>query len=340
MARLRNDYWMGMAPAVLDAFVACNDEPDAGYGDDVFTAQAVQHIKNLIGDQNVEVHLVPSCTHANALVPIQALGPCGALLSPETGHINVHEAAALEAAGHKIITIATVNGKLTSELIRKKCASYSGPHMAVPKMVYVSNSTELGTVYSRKELLDIRHVCDEENLLLYLDGARLGQAVATGLIDFPDIADCCDAFTIGCTKNGAKDGEAIVLVNAALRPNFRNLMKQRGAMLAKGKFLGAQLIALFEDGMYLSLAREAQNAAHALREGIQSLGYSFSVDSPTNQLFPVFPVHLVEELMKHHDFYEWGEPVGGSRTVRLVTSWKTTPEDVESFLADVRRIGQ
>jgi len=339
VANFRNDYTGGMHAHVLEAVTANNSRPDKGYGEDEFTAQAVEHIKKLVGSRAAEVHLVPSCTQANSLVPIQALRPCEAILSPETGHIYVHEAGALEAAGHKIIPIATTDGKLTPSLIREKLAAFSGDHMVVPRMVYLSNSTELGTVYTRRELLDIRTMCDEEDLLLYLDGARLGQAVATGLIDFPDVADCCDAFTIGCTKNGATAGEAVVLVNPAFHPNFRQLMKQRGAMLAKGKLLGVQLLSLFEDGLYLSLAQRAQNAAHALREGIASLDYTFFVDSPTNQIFPIFPTRIIGELDTLHEFYTWGKPYGDHATVRLVTSFETTPDEVQSFLADLQRIG-
>ena len=186
----------------------------------------------------------------------------------------------------------------------------------------------------------MRDACDRNSLFLYLDGARLGQALVTDAVSFEDFARYCDAFYIGGTKNGALYGEAIVLVNLQFQGRFRNLMKQHGTMLAKGKFIGAQFVALFEDDLYLSLARVAKDRANTLREGILDLGYLLHVETETNQIFPVFPVTVIEELKKLHEFYDWGEPEGAEGTVRLVTSWKTTPDDVASFLADLRRIGQ
>ena len=256
-----------------------------------------------------------------------------AVIAAETGHICVHETGSVEQDGHKVIHCPASDGKLTAEIIRSVLASHSGEHMVVPRLVYISNTTELGTVYTCSELEALHGICAEQGLILYCDGARLGSAMDAGDTAFSHYARFCDAFTIGGTKNGLLFGEALVVTNAALFPFFRHCMKQQGAILAKGRLLGVQFRAVLKDGLYLDLARHANALARRLTGGLRAKGVPLLVDSPSNQVFPIFPNETVKRL-EEQAVFEVQQPVDSGHTcIRLVTAWNSAEEDVERFLA-------
>ena len=264
MLYFRNDYGTGAHPAVLEALCGTNMELTPGYGTDQYTRQAAETIRDLCGVPDA-VHFLMGGTQANKTAIAAFLRPYEAVLAAASGHICVHEAGAVEQDGHAVLRLPAPDGKLTPELLRSAMAGPVNEHTVVPRLAYISNTTELGTVYTRPELLALRRCCDELGLYLYCDGARLGSAMDAGGTGFADYGACCHAFTIGGTKNGLLLGEALVIVEPALRPGFRNCMKQQGAMLAKGRLLGVQFEAVLRDGLYLSLAAHAN--AQAKRSG-------------------------------------------------------------------------
>ncbi len=271
------------------------------------------------------------------LITIAAhLAPYEAVIAAHTGHVNVHETGAIEATGHKVCTAYAPDGKLTPELVESVLAQHNGTeHMVAPRLVYISDTTEIGTIYTRAELAALRRCCDDHGLFLYLDGARLGSALTAEGNDLtlPDLAALTDAFTIGGTKNGALFGEALVL--ARPHGHFRWHMKQRGAVLAKGRLLGIQFETLLKDGLYFDLARHANALAVRLRDGMAALGIPFPVPSPSNQQFPVLPNGAVAALEAKGYGFEADHAVDEGHTcVRFVTSWATPPEAVEQLLAD------
>ena len=250
MINFRNDYSAGAHPAVLEALCATNMELTPGYGTDTYCQEAAEAIRALCGAPEAAVHFFTGGTQVNKTAIGAYLRPWEAVIAAETGHICVHETGSVEQDGHKVIHCPASDGKLTAEIIRSVLASHSGEHMVVPRLVYISNTTELGTVYTRSELEALHGICAEQGLILYCDGARLGSAMDAGDTAFAHYARFCDAFTIGGTKNGLLFGEALVVTNAALFPFFRHCMKQQGAILAKGRLLGVQFRAVLKDGLY------------------------------------------------------------------------------------------
>ena len=259
------------------------------------------------------------------------------MISVHTGHVNTHETGAIEATGHKVCSIRAEDGKLTPALVEAVLREHNGTeHMVAPKMVYVSDSTEIGTIYTKAELQALRACCDKHGLLLFLDGARLASALTAPGNDltFADLAALTDMFYIGGTKNGALFGEALVVTSP--NAHFRWHMKQRGAVLAKGRLLGVQFKAMLEDGLYLDMGRHANEMAFRLRDGMAALGYTFPVPSPTNQQFPVLPNTVAKQLEEMGYAFEAQEDVDDDHTlVRFVTSWATPAEAVEQFLKDL-----
>ena len=333
MLFFRNDYSNGAHPKVLEALCQTNLELTIGYGEDHYCQKASDRIRFLCRCPQAQVHYLVGGTQANKVALGAFLRPWEAVITAATGHIQVHEAGAIEHNGHRLYTIATADGKLQPAKIRELVNLYSQDETAAePKLVYISNTTELGTVYSLEELQALRAVCDELELLLYCDGARLGCAMAVSDAGFADYAACCDAFTIGGTKNGLLFGEALVITNPRLMPSFRRCLKQQGAMLAKGRLLGLQFMAALEDGLYLQLAQHAVKMAQQLNTGLEALGLPMLIHSPSNQLFPVLPDAVVERLAKTVSFEYWSRVDENHSCIRFVTAWHTTQEEVQALL--------
>lgn len=329
MLNFRNDYSAGAHPAVMEALCRTNLELTPGYGTDSYCREAADLIRSLCGAPEAAVHFFTGGTQVNKTALAAFLRPYEAVIAPASAHICVHESGAIEQDGHKVLHLPAPDGKLTPEAVRGAVSAHSGEHMVLPRLVYVSNTTELGTVYSRAELEALRAVCGELDLYLYCDGARLGCAIEAGGAGFADYAALCDAFTIGGTKNGLLFGEALVIANPALQPCFRHCMKQQGAILAKGRLLGVQFDALFTDGLYFELSRHAIEMAEGLKAVLHEKGVEFYLESPTNQQFVILDDRKAEALKSQVAFSFW-EKYGPDRTVaRFCTSWSTTAEDLE-----------
>ncbi len=330
-----NDYSEGAHPKILEAIIHANLIQNTGYGLDDHCSNARALIKKEIRREDADIHFIVGGTQTNLITISTALRPWQAVISTDKGHINVHETGAIEATGHKVIAMPCKDGKLTPAHIQTALDLHSDEHMVQPKMVYISNSTEIGTQYTKKELESLHHMCRQKGLYLFLDGARLGSALTSSVNDLTleDIAALTDVFYIGGTKSGALFGEALVICHPDLKPDFRYMIKQRGAMLAKGWLLGIQFEELFSNNLFFDLAAHANDMSALLRKGIAKCGYSFLADSMTNQLFPIFPDHVIAKL--EHDFqFIDQERVDDSHTsVRLVTSWATSEEACHRFIS-------
>lgn len=339
MYSFRNDYSEGAHPKVLEALTETNLTQTVGYGLDPFCEEAAITIRRLCNAPEADVHFLVGGTQVNLITIAAHLRPYEAAIAAHTGHINVHETGAIEAAGHKVCTAYSPDGKLTPELVESVLRAHSTEHMVFPRLVYISDTTEIGTVYTKVELTALRRCCDDYGLFLYLDGARLGSALTAEGNDLtlPDLAALTDAFTIGGTKNGALFGEALIL--AKPHQHFRWYMKQRGGVLAKGRLLGIQFQALLSDGLYFDLARHANAMGIRLRDGMAALGVPFPVPSPSNQQFPVLPNGVIAALEAKGYQFETDHPVDEAHTcVRFVTSWATPESAVEELLRDLKQI--
>jgi len=316
----------------MEALCRTNMDLTAGYGLDPCCQAAADTIRRLCGQSGAAVHFLVGGTQANKTAIAAFLRPYEAVVAASTAHICVHETGSVEQDGHKILHFPAPDGKLTPAMLRAAAASHTGEHMVVPRLAYISNTTELGTVYSREELRALREACDALGMYLYCDGARLGSAMDAGGTDFADYGGTCDAFTVGGTKNGLLFGEALVIVRPELQPGFRHCMKQQGAMLAKGRLLGVQFDALLRDGLYLSLAAHANALARQLTEGLAALDVPLLVDSPSNQVFPILPDAAAAALEAQCAFEVQERLAGGQTCIRLVTAWNTREEDVTALL--------
>lgn len=343
MIRFNCDYSEGAHPRILEKLAQTNLEQAPGYGQDTYCRQAADLIKSLCQTPQAEVHFLAGGTQTNLTVIAACLRPYQTVISADSGHINVHETGAIEATGHRILTVPGQNGKLTAEQIARCCKEHwldDNPEFAPqPKLVYISFPTEYGTLYSKEELSAIRRVCDENNLFLFADGARLGYGLeAPGNdVTLADLAACCDVFYIGGTKIGALLGEAVVIVNPKLQKDFRYFMKQKGAMLAKGRILGIQFLALFEDGLYFKLSKHADEMAQIIRQACAECGFEFLYDSPTNQQFPIMPDDLIKQLEELYAFSHTKRLDHRRSAIRICTSWATRREDVEQLVADIHK---
>lgn len=342
MIRFNSDYTEGCHPAILERLAETNMEQTAGYGTDEYCMRAAAKIKEVCEAPDADVHFLVGGTQTNVTVISAALRHYQGVITATSGHINVHETGALEACGHKCLTIDSADGKLTAEQI----AAYTDAHFAdasvehtvQPKMVYISNPTEVGTIYKKEELEAISRVCRERKLYLFMDGARLGYGLACKENDLtlPDIAWLTDVFYIGGTKVGALFGEAVVITNDELKVDFRYNIKQHGGMLAKGRLLGIQFLTLFEENRYMEISAHAARLAEHLREELSALGVSFLVDSPTNQQFPILPDTVLAELEKKY-VYEYQKRIDeGHSAVRFCTCWATKEEHVEALIEDIK----
>ena len=332
MIRFSNDYSEACHPLILEALVATNLEGNFGYSRDPHSEKAHELIRKAVACPTADVHILVGGTQTNTTVIASALRPHEAVITAATGHIVGHESGAIEATGHKCITCPAVDGKLTPALVRAAAAAHTEEYTVKPRMVYISQTTELGTLYNLPELEALSETCRELGLYLFLDGARLGSALATGLFTLPDLARLCDVFYIGGTKNGAMMGEALVIVNDALKPDFRYHLKQRGGMMAKGWLLGLQFEVLMQNDLYIQLAQHANAVALKLKDGIAALGYRFTSDSITNQQFVVLPNAVLEQLNGRFTWEVMSRPDANHTEIRLVTSWATPESAADAFV--------
>ncbi|HBV88879.1 MAG TPA: threonine aldolase [Desulfosporosinus sp.] len=337
MYSFKDDYSEGAHPRILNALIASNLEQLAGYGEDKYSLEAIDLIKQRIQRDDIYIHLFSGGTQTNLTVISAFLRPHEAAIAANTGHILVHETGAIEATGHKIISCEVKDGKLAPAHIKTVLDTHTDEHMVKPKLVYISNPTEIGSIYSKGELKQLSQFCKENNLYLYLDGARLGSALCSeeNDIELSDLAILVDAFYIGGTKNGALLGEALVICKDSLNEDFRFYIKQRGGLLAKGRVLGIQFLELFKDDLFFDLARHANAMARLLRNEISRAGYTFLTHSTSNQIFPILPNWLIEKLQEKYSFYIWAKIDTDHSAIRIVTSWATQEEAVSAFIEDI-----
>ncbi|POR39054.1 Pyridoxal phosphate-dependent transferase, major domain protein [Tolypocladium paradoxum] len=329
-----DDYSEGAHPQVLEALVASNATQETGYGNDRYCAAARQHIRHHLGRDDVGIFFVPSGTSANAISIAACLRPHEAVIAASSGHVVTRETGAVEAGGHKIINVAPENGKLTPESIGKALDdNWHYPHMAKPRLVYISNATEVGTVYSKEELAAIKLLCEDKGLLLFMDGARIGAALtsATNDMTLGDIVELTDMFWIGGTKNGALLGEAVVVKHPGLAEDFDFYVKQHGSLLAKSRIMGVEFAELFRGGLYFDLARRGNAAAEKLSRSIAGAGYALRAATETNQVFAVLPLGLVKQLQQDFVFYVWEKCGADWAVVRLLTTWATDGAQLDKF---------
>lgn len=333
-----NDYSEGAAAEILDKMLESNLSKQSGYGSDVFCLSAKEKIKNAL-NADAEIFFVSGGTQANKIVIASILKNYEGVIAADTGHISVHEAGAIENTGHKVIGLKSKNGKIDADAIRKYCSEFyadvNHEHMVYPGMVYLSQPTEYGSIYLKKELESIGEICKEYEMPLFIDGARLAYALGSCECDtdLADIAGLCDVFYIGGTKCGALIGEAIVFTNKGLCKHFFTNMKLFGGVLAKGRLLGIQFDILFTDNLYKRLGKSGVDAAMKIKKALLQKGYELYIDSPTNQQFIVVDDALRERLSKYVAFGFMETLENGKHVIRFCTSWATKDEDVERLIA-------
>ena len=344
--KFETDYQEGAHPKILERLVATNLEQTSGYGDDVHCERAKNLIRQSIGKPNAEIFFTVGGTQSNTIAIKFLLNPCEGVVSISSGHINVHESGAIEATGHKIITLPHHNGLMDASdlknFLEKFYADPTWEHMVQPGMVYISYSSEYGTLYTKKMLTEINAVCDKYNLKFFIDGARLGAGLMSEASDMniQDIADLCDVFYIGATKNGALFGEAIVFSKPekfSLK-TFRTLVKQQGGLLAKGRLLGIQFETLFEDSLYFENAAHADTQAMKIKKAFTDAKIPFLFESFTNQQFPILTQEQNKKLSENFDYEIWENLEDGRVAVRFCTSWATTDEAVEKLNNEIKKI--
>ena len=344
MIRFENDYAEGAHERILKRLLETNEEQTPGYGMDKYCENAKAYIRKACDMENADVHLLVGGTQTNTTVIASILRPHQGAVAAITGHIAVHETGAIEATGHKVLTLPSDDGKIRAEQVKEMYDAHwndvTHEHMVQPGLVYISHPTENGTTYSRAELEALSKVCREHGLPLFLDGARLGYGLVSKDSDLSmaDIARLCDVFYIGGTKVGALCGEAVVITNDALKKDFRYFIKQRGGLLAKGRLLGIQFETLFEDGLYYEIASHAVEMAMMIREAFIEKGYSFRYDSVTNQQFPILRNDVLSELGKKYSFSFWEKFDDNHSVVRFCTSWATKKENVEMLIEDIKAL--
>lgn len=338
MYSFKSDYLEGAHPRILDRLIQTNTTQQKGYGEDEYALEAKAVLREKLQYPEADIYFVSGGTQTNLIVISALLRVHEAVISAQTGHIYANETGAIEAVGHRIITRLSEDGKLTPAHIEQVLREYSlRPHVVKPRMVYISNATELGSCYTKPELEQLYGYCREHQLLLFMDGARLGNALALpeNALQLSDLKDLCDVYYIGGTKNGSLLGEAIVFNDPSLAEDFDYILKQKGALLAKGRLLGVCFLELFRDDLYFSLAAHANRMAAKMADAFRDLGYSFLTPSFTNQIFPVLPYDLIHKLAKEYDFYIWKEVDPGHAAIRLITSWATEESQVDTFIHDV-----
>lgn len=340
MIYFASDYSQGAHPKVMDALVKTNMEHTDGYGMDEYCKKASDIIKNIV-KRDCEVHMMVGGTPCNAILIANSLRPYESVITVKTGHIYSHETGAIEATGHRVVAMDGVDGKINPELIDLAYGEFQDEHTIRPKMVYISQPTEIGTIYKKEEIKKIREKCLEKDMYLYIDGARLGAALTCEENDtsIEEISELCDAFYIGGTKNGALLGEALVIFNEEMNKDFRFMIKRHCGLLARGRIIGVQFVALMEGGrnsLFYEIGRHENEMAEILRGELKKLGIKFFSDSPTNQIFPILPVEIVESLEEKFKFHRWAEEKDGYLPIRLVTSWGTSEDEVRELIEKVR----
>lgn len=333
-----NDYSDGGHTAILTAIAEDNLKQQSGYGADDISEQARELLRERTRQPDAAIHFVTGGTQANVLCLAAMLKPFEAVIAPATGHIAANEAGAIEATGHKVITMPSSDGKLTPDEVLRALNQFSlHPHMVRARVVYISNATEMGTVYTKAELTALSMCCRENDLRLFMDGARLGVALASQYNDvsLADVAALTDMFWLGGTKMGAMLGEAIVITHDTVKEDFGFHLKQRGAMLAKGRILGTQFRELLRDDLYLELSKHANRMAEKLANGLSKAGFELLAPVESNQIFTVLPRACIDRLSTSFAFYEWEIRPNGDGVVRLVTSWATDEAHVDAFVRDI-----
>lgn len=331
------DYLQGCHPKILEKLVNTNDEKTSGYGFDPYTISAKEKILKRC-NCNGEVFFLVGGTQTNAIVIKSLLKSYQGVIAPDSGHIAVHEAGAIEMGGHKVITIKNKNGKISADEVEKICKGYlddeNHDHCVMPGMVYISFPTEVGTLYSKSELTALSKVCKEYNIPLFLDGARLGYGLSAleNDLTIEDIARLVDVFYIGGTKVGALFGETLVITKKNLITGFFSIIKQNGALLAKGRMLGIQFDTLFTDDLYFEIAKNAIEKAGIIKNELKKKGYNFYIDSPTNQIFIVMNKEKLKVLKENIIYSFWENLDDGNVVIRIATSWSTTDEEVTELL--------
>ena len=338
---LMDDYSEGAHPRILEALLRTNSTQQVSYGNDEYSGAARQLIRERIdcADDEADIFFVPSGTSANLISIASCLRPYEAVITLDSGHIACKEAGAIEATGHKLILVPAVDGKMTTTNLQKAMQQNQFfPHMAKPRLLYLSNASETGTVYTKRELSNLSSLCKQLNLLLLMDGARIGTAMCSKKNDMTlrDIFELTDIFWIGGTKAGALMGEAIV-VKKAIAEGFVFHLKQHGALLAKGRVMGVQFIELFKENLFFTLATHANNMAERISANFEDLGYRLAAETETNQVFVTMPQQLAQRLQDRFRFYIWDQLDDGQVIVRIVTSWATDELQVDKFNAWVKQ---
>ncbi|MBE6613646.1 MAG: low specificity L-threonine aldolase [Ruminococcaceae bacterium] len=334
MLSFESDYITGAHPKVLEALCRTNAIPATGYGWDAFSQSAREKIRQACEMPDADVAFLTGGTQTNSTVIAAMLHGTEGVISADSGHIAAHEAGAVEYTGHKVLTVPGTDGKIAAETLDACLSAFwadeNSAHMVCPGMVYISHPTEYGTIYSKAELTALREVCTKWNLPLFMDGARLGYALASEASDLTlaDIARLCDVFYIGGTKLGALCGEAVVFAPGKMPRNFFGITKQHGALLAKGRLTGVQFDALFTDGLYMEIAREANEKSKRIRDILTSHGIPMAMESHTNQQFPIFTDGQFEALREHVCMSFWEKPDAGHTVARFAACWSTTDADL------------
>ena len=341
-----SDYMEGAHPAIMQKLVETNLEKTVGYGLDPYTESAKEKIRTACNAPDADIYLLVGGTQTNATVIDALLKSYQGVVAAETGHIATHESGAIEFGGHKVLTLPQKDGKIRAAQIEKMVKDFyddaNYEHMVIPGMVYISQPTEYGTLYSKEELTEISKVCRANHLPLYVDGARLAYALASPENDvtLSDLAELCDAFYIGGTKCGALFGEAVVIPQKGLIPHFFTIIKQHGALLAKGRIAGIQFDELFTDRLYERIGKPAIDAAEQIKEALKKFGYKLALDTPTNQIFCIVSNEVMKKKAQDVEFGFWEKYDETHSVIRFATSWATTMEDTQKLirlLDDIRK---
>ncbi len=331
-----NDYSEGAHPQILDYLVSINNEVFSGYGYDHITTKAKEVLKSVINNQNVDIEFFPAGTITNTVAIAAFLKSHEAVIAPETGHINVHEAGSIESCGHKIFPIRNADGKIRPEDIDKAIFLHEDEHMVLPKLVYVSNTVENGLVYTKDELVALSKCCKKHDLYFFVDGARLACALdaLNNSLTLQDLSELTDAFYIGGTKNGMLCGDALVISNNSIKDSIRYVMKQKGAILSKTWVVSAQFYAAFKDGLYFTLARNSNEMAKIVYEALKANGVEFLMPYQSNQIFPIIDKEIADKLFEKYDFLYWKHLDNNQVVIRLVCSFATKKATVDQLVED------